>query len=367
MKKLLIIILSLIITIVTYSANIYSISDGNFSSTTIWSNIPGGSTCNCKPSSNNSDQVFVRHNVILDADYSVKNSISIDNGGKLKTDLSLKKSITINTNAYLYVYDTLVVWDLEFSNGSYVYVSTGGVIIVLNNLTNKNNSNNVVINGDVTVVGTFDNGNGGVVTGDGSITANDYTGVGSTFGHEPTNDIPDGEIVTSDPLPITLYNFYVICDENNCTMRIFWETLSEINSDRFELYRSYNAYNYELIYIQQSIGTPTNGESYVIDDGVTHIGNTYYKLIQIDFDGNYEVFNSISIFCDMIIEINLYPNPLKEGKILSYTGDVYSIMIYDIVGREIRVEIKNNEIIGLSKGIYIVRINGKLQIKIIVE
>lgn len=354
MKKLLTILL-LLISLISYSATFNSIQNGDWNNDNTWdgSGIP----------SSNGDIIHIYHAVVMTNDITFSfDSLIIYSGGSLIGNYDLM----VKANCYFGLYNYLEVCDLEFANGSVVYVDYAASIQVNCNLTNNNNSDGVIINGSITINGTFDNGTGGVVGGGGVIIADDYTGGGTTFGHEPTDSIPPGVPVTENPVPIILYTFYAICNDDG-TKEICWQTLSEINSDKFELYRSLDAVNYDLIHSIQSLGSPTFGVSYSVMDNVIYIGNVYYKLKQMDFNGQFEEFSPTGIYCDYLVNINFYPNPSKVGQAITYTGDIYHIQVYDIVGREVKVEIRNYEIIGLAKGVYILYINGKLQIKIIVE
>jgi hypothetical protein len=93
-------------------------------------------------------------------------------------------------------------------------------------------------------------------------------------------------------------------------------------------------------------------------------------------DGNYAVIvigndctdtsacvNVVSTGIDEIdnIQINLYPNPSKDGTFkINYDGEIKSIQVFDLIGREIivPVDLNNKNVDGstISSGRYTVKI-----------
>lgn len=352
MKKIIVILL-LLVSAISYSATFNSIQNGDWSNDNTWdgSGIPSA----------NGDIIHIYHNVIMTGNITFSfDSLIIHTGGSLIGNYYL----LVKAGCYLGLYNYLEVCDLEFANGSVVYISQSASLQVNCDFINRNNSDDVVINGSVNVEGNFDNGNGGEITGVGNITAGTFTGVGTTFGHT-NEDVPPGTTVTNNPLPLTLNYFTAICENNTC--RLIWETFQEINVDKYEIYRSFDAINYELILTEENTaGNTTTPESYILYDNELAIGDVYYKLKEIDFDGYEKTFDAISVNCNLILDINISPNPSIVGQYMTISGDVYSIKIYDILGREVNAQIINNQIFGINSGIYIVYLNGKLQVKIII-
>ena len=70
----------------------------------------------------------------------------------------------------LTVKGTFGVHDLTFTNGSTVDIQSGGSLTVTRDLTNNNNSDDVVFDGGIQVDGDFDAGNGSDIAGTGTFT-----------------------------------------------------------------------------------------------------------------------------------------------------------------------------------------------------
>jgi hypothetical protein len=106
------------------------------------------------------------------------------------------------------------------------------------------------------------------------------------------------------PLPIELTEFY--CIYNDYTMVLNWETLSETNCDRFDILRSNNGIDFEQIGTVNGNGTTTNTHKYSFSDNSPSNLN-YYKLRQVDFDGNLTYSDVITgDFNATIIATNYY-------------------------------------------------------------
>ncbi len=93
----------------------------------------------------------------------------------------------------------------------------------------------------------------------------------------------------SQPLPVELTEFYVVRFDNINLIK--WETASELNNKGFEVQKSFNNKDWELIFFQEGKGTSNEFNSYEILDNTDL--TSYYRLKQIDFDGVYEYSNTI--------------------------------------------------------------------------
>ena len=311
------------------AATITSVQDGDWSDEDTWST-------GTVPKSN--DVVTINHDIILDVSVTAKISITISDGFSLSSNT---KNLETKNGAYLYVYGTLTAYDLTFDNGSDVKIFSTGRVNVKHNFQNKNNSDDVNIDGTLTVDGNFDNGNGGVITGSGEIcTAGSYSGAGTTFGRIPTSTILAGSCVRTVVMPVELLSFDAKMEGENVS--ISWSTASEKNNSHFEIFRSENGVDFNSIAIVSGSGNSTQQLSYDYTDVNIPKGTIYYMLKQVDFDGKFEVFDMISVnnetaeeTCDM----NVNPNPCV-GRCEIVFKDCFEeenknakFMVYDATGR----------------------------------
>lgn len=165
------------------------------------------------------------------------------------------------------------------------------------------------------------------------------------------------------PLPIELYSFVAYCDDGVNNIKIKWSTVSETNNNYFVLWKSYDGNNFEIVGQIDGAGNSNSYLEYEFPYNELNIERTiYYKLQQIDYDGNYTYSDIISINCNQ--NINNYiiiPNPSTDGNFYIYGIDSDDeILIFDIIGKRC-----NNK--NLTAGCYTVFVNKEFVGKLIVD
>jgi len=150
-----------------------------------------------------------------------------------------------------------------------------------------------------------------------------------------TQGDPDGPYTLFDniTLPVGLVYFEGYKLENNNLLE--WVTYSEVNSKEFYLERSTDFENWDIINIQPGQGNSNSIISYsFIDENYINDLN-YYRITQVDFDGNLTMYDPIVINNSINEEI---------------------IGVYNILGQEVQDDYKGIIIIvyknGLIKKIY---------------
>ena len=150
-----------------------------------------------------------------------------------------------------------------------------------------------------------------------------------------------------------------------------WQTLSEINNDYFliEIGTNFNAKG-DLI-VEETYFVNGNGNANTINYYSYSIKaeHKYVKLSQVDYDNTVKVldlkyFSKKQSFNDNTIKI--YPNPAIANSLININGEYTTIEIYNLLGEKINAIINNNQILGLDKGIYLIRIDNN-SIKLIVK
>jgi len=176
---------------------------------------------------------------------------------------------------------------------------------------------------------------------------------------------------TTNPLPIKLLSF--TAKPKQKTVILNWTTASEKNNDYFIIEKSTDRNSIEKIGTISGSGNSSNSSEYELIDNNPYFGTSYYRLIQVDYDGNYEIFNwiAVTINDELKSDINIYPNPLSNGQLniqFNNNSGKTSIRIFDFSGRIVfnkTIEIiYNDQIINLNlelpKGSYFIHfINNK--------
>lgn len=280
-------------------------------------------------------------------------------------DATAITDLIIGSQAVLIIEPTGVLHanNLEFKNGSMILVKPGGRIIVDGNLVNRNNSNNVVIDGELTVGGDLSNGNNGAISGTGTIEAETYSGECCIMGFDP-DDIVDGHIISDSidvgTLPVELAYFTSECYDGNC-VELKWSTYTETNCDNYEIHKTYDFIEWEVVAIVPGAGNSNMMLEYSYIDcfSMKKEETAYYRLKQIDYDGKANEFFVGQDQCTVNttgLEIVIFPNPLYSGQelnVVSPEGEKLQYRVFDIRGNECNQT-------TLSPGIYNIVVNDKV-------
>jgi hypothetical protein len=94
-------------------------------------------------------------------------------------------------------------------------------------------------------------------------------------------------------LPIDLVYFTAEAKTNK--VEIEWKVAQEVNNDYFEIQKSINCLDWEVIARKDGLGTHNFTLTYNYIDYKPFFGVTYYRLKQVDYDGSYETFQPVSV------------------------------------------------------------------------
>lgn len=113
-------------------------------------------------------------------------------------------------------------------------------------------------------------------------------------------------------LPVSLLSFSgkVIKKE----VELNWTTSMETNNDRFDVLRSSDGINFKMLGTVKGKGTTTSKSNYSFIDPLPFQGIiNYYRLRQVDFDGNSFLSSIVSLKIETGSSvISIYPNPVKD-------------------------------------------------------
>lgn len=144
---------------------------------------------------------------------------------------------------------------------------------------------------------------------------------------------------TLSPLPVSLTYFDVDCSSGEA--EILWQTVSENNSDYFSVLRSNDGIEWRELDRIDAAGTSKEELNYRTTDFATMEGIVYYKLIQVDLDGEATEYGPVSADCKVVnndMSISLYPNPANENTLIKIENPIQGegrISLVDISGRAV--------------------------------
>lgn len=159
----------------------------------------------------------------------------------------------------------------------------------------------------------------------------------------------------------------------NGKVNLIWRTETEVDNYGFEIQRSAegirNSEDWEIIGFVEGHGNSNSPKNYSFQDNpFPRASSLYYRLKQIDTDGQFEYSESIEVKFDVLEQFVLYqnyPNPFNPTTKISWYAPYstqHSIKLFDILGNEVAVlfdefreagsyEIEFNAE-GLSSGVY---------------
>ena len=172
-------------------------------------------------------------------------------------------------------------------------------------------------------------------------------------------------------LPVTLTHF--TARAANQQSQLHWQTATELNNRGFEVqWATAEAPNdWQTLDFVAGAGTTDAPQDYRFTHQRPATGLNYYRLRQVDFDGNFEYSDIQTVaFTNAEIPVLIYPNPVQAGYLMVNSGTTDSEMtvrVFDATGRlhaqrtdrssELRLNTSE-----LASGIYFVEVlaNGTL-------
>ncbi|MDB5200092.1 MAG: hypothetical protein JWO92_2055 [Chitinophagaceae bacterium] len=169
--------------------------------------------------------------------------------------------------------------------------------------------------------------------------------------------------------PIRLLSFNGVKEVNK--VQLNWQTSSEQDSKYFDVEFSENSNQWNLIGTVKAAGASTTQRDYVLIHNSPVNGVNYYRLKQVDINGNFSYSKIVAIsFTIKGVNINaVYPNPFVNQlkiDISSDRTDNVRIQLSDNLGRVLKVQntsiqkgVNNvwlDNLSGLAPGIYNVEV-----------
>ena len=146
-----------------------------------------------------------------------------------------------------------------------------------------------------------------------------------------------------------------------------WQTASEVNNEGFHIERSEDAKSWKAIGFVKGNGTTAETQDYSFLDSASVSGGRgrdvlvkrlYYRLKQMDFDGQYEYSDIIVVNGEWRMvngELMVFPNPVQER--LTIVNGQGTATLYNALGQVVQqFQIANAqfemEVSGLQHGVY---------------
>jgi len=141
-------------------------------------------------------------------------------------------------------------------------------------------------------------------------------------------------------VPVELVSFSAEVFSNNVTLS--WITATEINNSGFQIERRNTGTDVwmNMGFVNGS-GNSTETKYYSFTDNSVSVGNYFYRLKQVDYNGNSTYSSEVEVTVLPVSEYTLkqnYPNPFNPSTKIAFSipkSSFVSLKVFDILGNEI--------------------------------
>jgi hypothetical protein len=182
-------------------------------------------------------------------------------------------------------------------------------------------------------------------------------------------------IQDSTTIPVELNNFSANVD--NGKVYLNWETATETNNlgfyiERKEIFSDGNENDWREIGFKEGKGNSTERNYYSFEDRPISDGTYFYRLKQMDYDGNFKYSNELEVGLFTVRSFELsqnYPNPFNPSTTISFQlpeESFITLKVFDAIGTEVETIAEGKYPAGvhevifnadkLSSGLYLYRI-----------
>jgi hypothetical protein len=167
-------------------------------------------------------------------------------------------------------------------------------------------------------------------------------------------------------VPVELTSFSINTVKNSAFIN--WTTATEKNNKGFFVERKSSGGEFSSINFVKGYGTTTEQQSYSYADKNLQAGKYYYRLRQTDYDGTFDLSNTIEVNIEQPAIFSLsqnYPNPFNPSTVINFSipkAGIVTMNVYDVLGKEVATLINEKKDAGsydivfdgsnLSSGVY---------------
>lgn len=180
------------------------------------------------------------------------------------------------------------------------------------------------------------------------------------------DDITFSDCVAAASLPVTGLKLEAYAKSENIAVN--WSTATEYNTSAYIVEKSADGSNWSVAATEKAAGQSNFKTNYSFTDNKAFLGTNYYRIKQIDVDGQYTYSNIVMVkMVKVSAKITVYPNPFISQVNLEMYSISAETMVVRILNQQGQVVKQNNwnlhagnnnttidNLSNLSKGIYLV-------------
>lgn len=144
-------------------------------------------------------------------------------------------------------------------------------------------------------------------------------------------------------LPVQL-SYFTASTPKPENVQLEWSTQTEENTQVFNVERSENGVDWETIDQIRAAGNSQTTRTYLMIDENPLIGDSYYRLKIIDFDGDFDYSEIESVSRTETTQnqsLSVYPNPASDEVILTgQVSEIKQIKVMDLTGRDVTNQVQ---------------------------
>ncbi len=169
------------------------------------------------------------------------------------------------------------------------------------------------------------------------------------------------------PLPIDWILFQAKINDNNHAV-LNWVTDKEINNDHFEIEKSLDGKEFQRIGIVHATHNNSINNYQFIDEELSG-GKNYYRIKQVDEDGNFTYSKIVSIYNRTETTVNIFPNPASDKLHIKLPTNSQVLNIYSVTGVKLQtiavaglehIELQINNLVNSNYIVEIITKNNKI-------
>jgi len=196
-------------------------------------------------------------------------------------------------------------------------------------------------------------------------------------------DLGSDKFPQQTTLPVSLGSFSVAKQGTNAMLS--WTTVTEINTDHFEIERSFDGISFSKVGSKAAAGNSTDQLNYQFADPIGSLSASviYYRIRTVDQDGKVSYSNIVALRVGGTVKgFNVYPNPFvgdlrieldaaKAGAVTVRISNAAGQMVYNrssMVQKGNNVLVIASELSALQRGTYFIELiseDGKQSQKLI--
>lgn len=145
----------------------------------------------------------------------------------------------------------------------------------------------------------------------------------------------EASFVTIVGLPVSWLYFEGMAKDKNNLLQ--WATATEENTLVFQIEKSTNGYDYQLIgAVEASHSSATEKRYSFADNAIGEVA--YYRVKQLDVNGNFAYSTAVRVNrqTEVLRSVTLYPVPVTGSLSVSWEGAYYKASVYNRLGRLVK-------------------------------